>query len=200
MKQNKNKIFMNVNQALRRLKIMLSRQYSFAEATLVDGTAVYTEGELEVGAILFVRAGEGVSEDPFAPAGMHETTEGVIVTVGENGEITEIANKEEEAAEEEVEVKVEEAMEEVEVEVPVAPEALPVTEDLLNGIAELIAPFTEEIAALNEEVIALKKRFETMAAEPAASKVKNTFANVLADKNTATANRIEALAKMRKSK
>jgi hypothetical protein len=39
-----------------------------------------------------------------------------------------------------------------------------------------------------------------MAAEPAASKVKNTFANVLADKNTATANRIEALAKMRKSK
>lgn len=190
---------MNVNQALRRLKIMLSSQYKFAEATLVDGTQVYTEGELEVGAILFVRAGEGVSEDPFAPMGMHETTDGTIVTVGENGEITAISNKNEEAAEEEkIEVEVE--MEEVEVEVPVAEEVLPATEDLLSGIAELIAPFTEEIKALNEEVIALKKRFETMAAEPGASRVKNTFANVLADKNDATAKRIEVLAKMRKSK
>ena len=189
---------MNVNQALRRLKIMLSSQYNFAEATLVDGTQVYTEGELQVGAILFVRAGEGVSEDPFAPAGMHETTDGTIVTVGENGEITEIANTEAAAAAEEV--IVDEAMEEVEVEVPVTPEALPATEALLAGIAELIAPFTEEIAVLTEEVVALKKRFETMAAEPGASRVKNTFANVLAEKNTATANRIEALAKMRKSK
>ena len=188
---------MNVNQALRRLKIMLSSQYNFAEATLVDGTQVYTEGELQVGAILFVRAGEGVSEDPFAPAGMHETTDGTIVTVGENGEITEIANTEAAAAEE---VIVDEVMEEVEVEVPVTPEALPATEALLAGIAELIAPFTEEIAVLTEEVVALKKRFETMAAEPGASRVKNTFANVLAEKNTATANRIEALAKMRKSK
>ena len=198
MKQNKQNN-MNVNQALRRLKIMLSSQYNFAEATLVDDTQVYTEGEFAPGAILFVRAGEGVSEDPFAPAGMHETKDGLILTVGENGEITEVSNKEEEAAEE-VEVKVEEAMEEVAVEVPVAEEIMPVTEDLLNGIAELIAPFTEEIAALNEEVIALKKRFETMAAEPAAAKIKNTFANVLADKNTATANRLEALSKMRKSK
>ena len=186
---------MNVNQALRRLKIMLSSQYNFAEATLVDGTQVYTEGELQVGAILFVRAGEGVSEDPFAPAGMHETTDGTIVTVGENGEITELATKSEEAA---TEIEVE--MEEVEVEVPVMEEAIPASEALLTGIAELIAPFTEEIAALTEEVVALKKRFETMAAEPAAPRVKNTFANVLAEKNTATANRLEVLAKMRKSK
>lgn len=191
---------MNVNQAIRRLKIMLSKQYNFAEATLVDGTQVYSEGEFVVGAILFVRAGEGVSEDPFAPAGMHETTEGLILTVGENGEITEVANKSEEAAEEEIEVKIEEAMEEVVVEAPVAEAAMPATEELLTGIAELIAPFTEEIAALTEEVVALKKRFETMAAEPGASRVKNTFANVLAEKNDATNARIEALAKMRKSK
>ena len=188
---------MNVNQALRRLKIMLSKQYNFAEATLVDGTQVYSEGEFVPGVILFVRAGEGVSEDPFAPSGMHETTEGIILTVGENGEITEVSTKEEEASDE-AEIEVE--MEEVAVEVPVAEEIMPVTEDLLNGIAELIAPFTEEIKALNEEVIALKKRFETMAAEPAAAKIKNTFANVLADKNTATASRLEALSKMRKSK
>ena len=108
---------MNVNQALKRLKIMLSSQYSFAEATLVDGTEVYTEGELQDGAILFVRAGEGASEDPFAPAGMHETTDGKLITVGENGEISKIEDKPEEMEDDEVEVKVEEAMEEVEVEV-----------------------------------------------------------------------------------
>ena len=189
---------MNVNQALTRLKIMLSSRFSFAEATLVDGTEVYTEGELVPGAILFVRAGEGVSEDPFAPAGMHETTDGKIIEVGENGEITKVEETTEEAAEEEA--KVEEAMEEVEVEVPVAEEAVPATEELLTGIAELIAPFTEEIATLTEEVVALKKRFETMAAEPAAPRVKNTFASILEDKNKITATRLTQLAAMRKAK
>lgn len=188
---------MNVNQAIRRLKIMLSSQYRFAEAQLVDGTEVYTEGALEVGAILFVRAGEGVSEDPFAPMGMHQTTTGLIVTVGENGEITKIDTKEETEAEK---VKVEEIMEEVEVEVPIAEEAIPAVETLLEGVAELIAPFAEEIAALKTEVVELKKKYETMAALPGAPRVKNTFANVLAEKNDATNARIEALAKMRRSK
>jgi len=168
---------MNVNNVIRKLKVMLGAQLVFAEATLVDGVEVYTEGELQVGAILFVRAGDGVSEDPFAPAGLHETTDGTLITVGENGEITEITTAAPAA---------EEAMEEVEVEVPVTPEALPATEALLAGIADLIAPFTEEIAILQEEVVALTKRFEKMAAEPAAPKVKNTFAEVLADKNAKT--------------
>jgi hypothetical protein len=191
---------MNVNQALKRLKIMLSSQYSFAEATLVDGTEVYTEGELQDGAILFVRAGEGASEDPFAPAGMHETTDGKLITVGENGEISKIEDKPEEMEDDEVEVKVEEAMEEVEVEVPVAEEIVAPAEDLLAGIAELIAPFTEEIVALQEEVVALKKRFEAMAAEPAAPRVKNTFASIIEDKRTQTNMRLEQLAAMRKAK
>ena len=191
---------MNVNQALKRLKIMLSSQYSFAEATLVDGTEVYTEGELQEGAILFVRAGEGASEDPFAPAGMHETTDGKIITVGENGEVTKIEDKPEEMEDDEVEVKVEEEMEEVAVELPVAPEVVAPAEDLLAGIAELIAPFTEEIAALQEEVVALRKRFEAMAAEPAAPRVKNTFASIIEDKRTQTNMRLEQLAAMRKAK
>ena len=71
---------MNVNDVITKLKVMLGAEevvtVKMAEATLVDGTEVYTEGELEVGAILFVRAGEGVDEDPFAPAGKHETTDG----------------------------------------------------------------------------------------------------------------------------
>lgn len=182
---------MNVNNVIRKLKVMLGAQFNFAEATLVDGTEVYTEGELQIGAILFVRAGEGVSEDPFAPAGKHETTDGKIITVGENGEITEIVEAAAPATEE--------AMEEVEVEVPVTPEALPATEALLAGIADLIAPFTEEIAILQEEVVALTKRFEKMAAEPAAPKVKNTFAEVLADKNAKTDAKLMHLKELRNS-
>jgi len=186
---------MNVNEALTKLKVMLSSKHSFAEATLVDGVEVYTEGELEAGAILFVRAGEGVSEDPFAPAGKHETTDGKIITVGENGEITDVTEKAAEEAEEEVK---EEVMEEVEVEV--ADEVAEPAKDLLEGVAELIAPFVEEIATLTEEVVELKKRFEKMAAEPAAPRVKNTFADALADKNKAAASRLEQLAAMRKAK
>ena len=188
---------MNVNEALTKLKVMLSSKHSFAEATLVDGVEVYTEGELEAGAILFVRAGEGVSEDPFAPSGKHETTDGKIITVGENGEITDVTEKAAESAEEEVK---EEVMEEVEVEVPVAEEVAEPAKDLLEGVAELIAPFVEEIATLTEEVVELKKRFEKMAAEPAAPRVKNTFADALADKNKAAASRLEQLAAMRKAK
>ena len=111
---------MNVNDVITKLKVMLSsdtvaepiaevvEEVTMAEAVLVDGTEVYTEGELEVGAILFVRAGEGVSEDPFAPEGMHELSTGEVVTVGENGEITKIEDQEAEAVtaeEEEVEME-----------------------------------------------------------------------------------------------
>lgn len=174
---------MNVNEVLKKLKVMLSTEdvVKFAEATLVDGSEVYTEGELEVGAILFVRAGEGVSDDPFAPAGKHELTSGEIVSVGENGEITEIETpgSEEAVVEEAAEEKKEEEMEEIEVPVEVSDEAgeeaAVATEDLLVGIAELVAPFTEEIATLKEEVIELTKKFEKMSAEPAAPRVKNTF-------------------------
>lgn len=190
---------MNVKEVLTKLKVMLSAEnvLKFAEATLVDGSEVYTEGELETGAILFVRAGEGVSEDPFAPAGKHELTTGEIVTVGENGEITEIetpgadADESEEATEEE--------MEEIEVPVEIADEAgeeaIVATEDLLVGIAALVAPFTEEIATLKEEVIELTKRFETMAAEPAAGKVKSTFSEV-----SVKDARINRLAQLRNNK
>ncbi len=195
---------MNVNQALNRLKIMLSSQEEvvtaeFAEATLVDGTEVYTEGELQDGAILFVRAGEGASEDPFAPAGKHELTDGKIVTVGENGEITKIEDKGEEALEDEEDL-VDEVMEEVEVEVPVADAVAEPAKELLEGVAELIAPFVEEIAVLTEEVVELKKRFETMAAEPAAPRVKNTFSDALAAKTATAEARMKQLAAMRNNK
>ena len=114
---------MNVNEVITKLKVMLGAEEAvievkMAEATLVDGTEVYTEGELQPGAILFVRAGEGADEDPFAPAGKHETTEGQIITVGENGDISQIedADGDEPVKEEEVEVAEEDKKEEEKME------------------------------------------------------------------------------------
>ena len=193
---------MTVTEALRKIKVMLAvedkvevtEDIKMAEATLVDGTEVYTEGELAVGSILYVKVEEG--EAPFAPSALHETTDGLLITVAENGEITEITEKAEEAPAEEV---VEETMEEVEVEVPVAEAALPATEELLNGIAEIIAPFTEEIATLTEEVVALKARFNKIAGEPAASPIRNTFSETKLAKEQILAERMEALRAIRKN-
>ena len=169
-----------------------------AEATLVDGTEVYTEGELEAGAILFVRAGEGVSEDPFAPEGLHATTDGLLITVGENGEITKI---EDESPEVEASEKKEEevAMEEVEEEVEVKKEFD--AEELLEGVANLLQPYTEEIKELKEELSVLTSRFNEVADEPAdTNKVRNTFSEEAKTRaNTAEA-RFERLVSLRNSK
>lgn len=193
---------MNVNDVISKLKVMLSSEVvkiKSAEATLVDGTEVYTEGELETGAILFVRAGEGVSEDPFAPAGVHETTSGLLVTVGENGEITSIEEKAPEAVAAEEEKKDEVTMEE-EVSVEVPEEAAAQVEAIVEAIAELIQPQTEVIEELKKELEMLKARFNKVAGEPAAKPVRNTFSENKVIRDEMFAKRMDALATIRKNK
>jgi len=193
-------INMTVNDMVKKLRVMLAADHAvvtrskFADATLVDGTEVYTEGELMVGATLLIKTEEGV-ESPYAPEGMHETTEGLLITVGPNGEIIEIT----EASATEAPIVTEEVMEEVSVEVPVSEAAVPATEELLAGIAEMIAPFTEEIAALTEEVVALKARFNKIADEPAATPIRNTFSENKVIKDDMIAKRMEALRAIRKN-
>ena len=178
---------MTVNDMVKKLRVMLAAdkavvtETKFADATLVDGTVVYTDGELEVGKALLIRTEEG-EESPYAPEGIHETTDGLLIGVGPNGEIMEISEVEAEAKPEEI---IEEVMEEVVVEAPVSEAAIPATEELLAGIAEMIAPFTEEIAALTEEVVELKAKFAVIADEPAAKPIRNTFAEnkAIADEN-----------------
>ena len=192
---------MTVNDMVKKLRVMLAAdkavvtEAKFAEATLVDGTVVYTDGELEVGASLLIRTEEG-EESPYAPEGIHETTDGLLIGVGPNGEIMEISEVEAEAKPEEI---IEEVMEEVEVEVPVSEAAIPATEELLTGIAEMIAPFTEEIAALTEEVTELKAKFAVIADEPAAKPIRNTFAEnkKIADDNLSQ--RMDFLRSIRKN-
>ena len=193
---------MTVQDMVKKLRVMLAADQAvvteakFADATLVDGTVVYTEGELEVGATLLIRVEEG-EESPYAPEGIHETTDGKLIGVGPNGEIMEISEVAEEAvATEEV---VEEQLEEVTIEAPVAEAAIPATEELLAGIAEIIAPFTEEIASLTEEVTALKARFNKIADEPAATPIRNTFSENKAIKDEMLAKRMDALRAIRKN-
>jgi|15BtaG_2_1085339.scaffolds.fasta_scaffold00844_9 hypothetical protein len=194
---------MTVNDMVKKLRVMLATdsavvtEAKFAEAELVDGTIVYTDGELQVGAVLLVRVAEG-EESPFASEGIHETVDGKLIGVGPNGEIMEISEVEaEDAKPEEV---IEEVMEEVVVEAPVSDAAVPATEELLSGIAEMIAPFTEEIAALTEEVTELKAKFQVIADEPAAKPVRNTFSEnkLIADEKLAK--RMDALRALRQNK
>ena len=192
---------MTVNDMVKKLRVMLAAdkevvtETKFAEATLVDGTVVYTDGELEVGASLLIRTEEG-EESPYAPEGIHETTDGLLIGVGPNGEIMEISEVEAEAKPEEI---IEEVMEEVVVEAPVSEAAIPATEELLAGIAEMIAPFTEEIAALTEEVVELKAKFAVIADEPAAKPIRNTFAENKKIADEALNKRMDFLRSVRKN-
>ena len=191
---------MTVQDMVKKLRVMLAADQAvvteqiFAEATLEDGTVVYTDGALEVGATLLIKTEDGV-ESPYAPEGLHSTTDGKLITVGSNGEIMEITEIEGDAVAEEV---VEEQLEEVTVEAPVSEAAVPATEELLAGIAEMIAPFTEEIAALTEEVVALKARFNKIADEPASKPVRNSFtANKNLSKQEALEERMRKLGSLR---
>jgi len=210
---------MTVNDAISKLRVMLGAateevkevnmeteevkeevEIKAAEATLADGTEVYTEGALEAGAILFVRAGEGVSEDPFAPAGIHETTEGLLITVGDNGEITAIEDQSPEVAASEEEKKEEVEMEEeIKEDIEVKKEFD--AEELLEGVASLLLPYTEEIKELKAELSVLTSRFNEVADEPAAAnKVRNTFSEEAKIRaNTAEA-RFERLVSLRNSR
>jgi len=205
---------MTVNEAITKLRVMLSgsteevlptptqteevvmeeetteeEAVKMAEATLVDGTMVYTEGELAIGAILYVSTEE--DEDPFAPEGMHETSEGMLITVGENGEITSIEEAATEAPAEETteEVAMEDEKEETKEEMT--------SEELLGAIAALIAEYKSEV---KEEMNSLTERFNKIADEPATKPVRNNFTKEAADAKTKADARLEQLIAIRKGK
>jgi hypothetical protein len=204
---------MTVNDAISKLRVMLGAateevkkvnmeeieekeeiKVKMAEATLVDGTEVYTEGEIQAGAILFVRAGEGADEDPFAPEGKHETTSGLLITVGESGEITNVEDKGSEETVSEAEGTFEE-----EEEVIVKEKDFDV-EGMLEGIATMLEPYRDEIKELKEELSVLTSRFNEVADEPAANKVRNTFSEDAKNRQSTSEARFERLVALRKSR
>lgn len=190
---------MNVKHLMSKLRVMLSEDSAvasviskFAEAELVDGTKVQTEGELVIGAILNTVAEDGTLTP--APTGMHETVDGTVITIGEMGEIIEVATVAEETEDDSVEEVV---MEDVTVATDVAPEDVPATEELLAGIADLIAPFTQEITSLKEQLTSLSAKFAAFKEEPAAQPIKKTFAQVAVEKKSAAESRFDSLAKFK---
>ena len=195
---------MNVDNLITKLRVMLGasteevvvvEETKFAESELVDGTKVQVEGELEVGKILSVVTEEGTIP---APAAMHETTEGLIITVGEAGVIESIEEKESEATEvvEETETEVEVALEEEVIAEPVIEQE----SDLLAGIAELLKPYTEEITELKKQVEYLGERFEAISDEPAAKPITRTFAEEASASKTVADARIDRLVSLRRKK
>lgn len=145
-----------------------------AEATLVDGTIVEVDGDLEVGAKIFVKTEEGRQEAPDAD---HETADGLIVST-KDGVITEIKEKEE-VEEKEEEVKVEEVM-----------------ETFMNALTAL----NEEIAALKTQNEELNNKFSEFKAEPAGEKIYDKKGAYIQERMSAKVDKLERLAALRGSK
>ena len=201
---------MTVKQAINAVRVMLGQdvpteattvEVQMAEAVLVDDTVVYTDGELAPGAVLKVKTEE--DEDILAPSGLHETKDGLIVTVAEGGVIESIEEKGEEPVSEEAEeeIKVEEKMEEdkeedLEIEVKEEKKDFD-AEELLSAIAEIIKEYQKEIVEVKEELSTLTERFEAVADMPAAKTVKKSFfQEAVAQKEVATA-RFDRLTNLR---
>lgn len=195
---------MKVTDVIKKLKLMLAEttdvvkeeivKEEMAEATLVDGTEVYTEGEIVPGAILFVRAGEGVSEDPFAPAGIHETTSGLLITVGEGGEIVSVEEKAPVEAKKQKMAEDEKAVEEI-----VKKEVEMSLDDILMAIAEILKPYIKEMADVKEEIETLEGRFNKIADQPGARKIPTNLKAEAKDVASKAEMRFQRLVELRKS-
>ena len=166
------------------------------EAELSDGTIVYTEGALEVGATLFVQT--DAEEEVLAPEGKHSTKDGSIITVGQAGEILAIETEEEEPVEEEVveedvvDEELSEAKEETTTEVFNA-------EEFVSQIAELIAPYQAEIKDLKANLEVLTERFEAVADLPASKPLKKSFMAEAKAAKIAEDSGVAMLSKMRRN-
>lgn len=152
---------------------------TFAQAELLDGTVIKTdaEGGFEVGQKAMVVTEEG---DAPAPMGEHELTDGTILVINEEGEITGVKTKDEEGQgslegdtatemeempEEVVEMAEEEIAEEI-VEAAIEEGITPddVIEAVKTVIEEVVQPQIEE---LKKEVMAYKEKMEKISNEPA---------------------------------
>lgn len=162
---------MKAQEALTKIRVMLGMEaeaetnsVELAEATLIDGTVVKVEGDLAEGKALVVVTDEG--EIP-APQGVHETTDGLLVSVNAEGVITAVEEKP-------VEAEVEQEMADEAIEAPVA-EAKSYDEDFLAQIAGLISPLQEKLDAMEAKYQTLSGEFSAFKDEPAAERITNNL-------------------------
>jgi hypothetical protein len=195
---------MTANDAIQKIRVLLgveeTVEVAMAAATLVDGTQVEVEGDFEVGKPLFVVTAEG---NIPAPAGVHQTTDNLLVTVDEAGAISQIEEvameeeKPEEAMEEEnkEEVALEEEKDEEEMEEEVEEDMSDDNEEMIVRIVEAMKPYFEEIKELKEKVVEMEGKFQKFSKEPAAKPIKKAEAF-----EANRINAVERIAKLRKSK
>ena len=142
-----------------------------AEATLVDGTIVDTDGELVVGAELYVKTEEG--RQP-APDDEHETTDGMVIVV-KDGIIVEIKEKEDV---EEDEVKVEEVME---------------------TFMDALEALNNQVLELRKENEELTKKFSKFQAEPAGEKIYDRKGAYVEQLMSSQVDKLERLSALRRA-
>lgn len=118
------------------------------EATLVDGTVVGTEGDFEVGKMLYVKTEEGWK---IAPMGEHTTESGIVVVVDEAGVITGLSEPGQPA------------------EGSLTDEEMSTT-DLVALFTNALTELNGHLASLKQEHSLLKERFEKVAGQPAAER------------------------------
>ena len=173
---------MTANEAIKKIKVMLGveqvvetveTEIQLAEATLVDGTIVKVDGEFEVGKQLLVVTAEG---DIAAPEGIHETTDGLLVTVDAQGVITNLEETTEES--EEVEAKA----------------STELSEDFVNQIVNILdnkfKEFETKLQTLNHEFSAFRN-------EPAGKKITNNLNDVQKSEGDLATARYEKLVEFR---
>ena len=149
-----------------------SDEVQLAEATLVDGTVVKTEGEFEVGKQLFVVTEEG---DIPAPEGLHETSEGIIVGVDAEGIIVSI----EEPAEEEVVVEEKEEF----------------GDDLVNQIVGALSPKLDD---LQNQINSIKGEFHEFRDGPATDRIKSNLNELNKAERTIADARMDTILELRR--
>ena len=168
---------MTANDAITKIRVLLGVEeevaVAMASATLVDGTQV--EGELEIGTALFVVTPDG---NVPAPAGMHSTTDNLMITVDESGIITSIEEFAPEATAPEAVVDVAMAEEVIVEETPEDEKEIEVmlAEDLVVKIVDELKPFLETISELQAKVTEMESKFQKFSKEPAAKPIKKAEA------------------------
>lgn len=130
----------------------------FEQATLMDGTIVEWDGQLAVGTALFVVDGE--NRVP-APAGIHKTDAGVVITVDENGIVTEIVEEQPMSAEPQAEQMSAEQVNEI-VNAKMS--------EVLDTFSKGFESITSAFEAMTAEHKALKEDFEAFKKLPANNK------------------------------
>lgn len=170
-------------------------EHTFAQAELIDGTVVKTDGEggFEVGQKAMVVTEDGTEVQ--APEGEHELTDGTVIVINEAGEITGVKTKDE-AGEGSLEADTETEMAEVAMaEESIAEDVIETAieegmtpADVLEAVKVVIEEVVQpQIEELKKEMMGYKEKMEKVSAEPATeSALTSKFNKVTVDSGAKT--------------